>query len=291
MIKSSVIIPTYNRKSFVVEAIHSVLQQEPKNFEIIVVDDGSTDGTAEYLKSLNLPIRIIEQTNSGVSRTRNNGIKHAQGEYICLLDSDDLWLSGILQQQSDYLDSHPQAGLVYVDQFTETNKVRGPKTKFQRMQATDEQKKKYDKPNLIVPQAPIHTSAVMIRKSVLEDVGLFNENLILHEDTDLWNRISEKYLFGFIDKPLSIVRWEVDSEHLMKPETRDLFTAQLRKYMKLFVNRQVENKSIEKKEADIQETYRRINKIEYLDSLKKSGQVTEEEFIKQRKAIFKRSRV
>lgn len=287
MIKISVIIPTYNRKNFVVEAIRSVLQQEPKNYEIIVVDDGSTDGTADLLRSLDLPVRIIEQENGGVSKARNNGIKHAQGEYICLLDSDDLWLAGILQQQSDYLDSHPEVGLVYTDQFTETNKVQGPKTKFQIMQATDEQKTKFDKPNLIVPQAPIHTSATMIRKTVFDEVGLFNEDLVLHEDTDMWNRISEKYLFGFIGQPLSVVRWEVDGEHLMKPGTRDLFIAELRKYMQLYEDRQMKNGTFDKKKSDIVESHRRIDRMEYLDSLRKSNQITEEEFVKQRKAIFR----
>jgi glycosyltransferase involved in cell wall biosynthesis len=88
----SVAISTFNRKNLVLDAIKSVLQQEPKNYEVIDDDDGSTDGTSEFLKSLNLPIKIVAKKNGGVSSARNAGIKVAQGKYVAFLDSDDLWL-------------------------------------------------------------------------------------------------------------------------------------------------------------------------------------------------------
>src|SRR3990172_4693438 len=158
MVKISVIIPTYNRKKLVLEAIQSAIKQEPKNFETIVVDDGSVDRTADYLRSLRLPIKVISKSNGGISSARNEGIRNAKGKYIAFLDSDDLWLPGILAEQSNYLDSHPEISLVYVDQYNETKGKRKDKTLFESVEASAEQKKKYDKPNLIVPQAPIHTS-------------------------------------------------------------------------------------------------------------------------------------
>ena len=102
----SVIIPVFNRKDIVLEAIQSVLQQMPKNYEVIVVDDGSTDNTANYIESLNLPVHVIRKENGGVASARNAGIRIAKGEYIAFLDSDDLWLPGILKAQLEYLQLH-----------------------------------------------------------------------------------------------------------------------------------------------------------------------------------------
>src|SRR3989344_2440298 len=128
----SVIIPSYNRKSIVVEAIRSVFKQEPRNYEVIVVDDGSSDGTEDYLKSLDLPIKIIRKENGGVSSARNAGIKVAQGKYVAFLDSDDLWLPGILENQLAYLQSHPEIPLVYTDQYIEVDGKNLEKTRFNR---------------------------------------------------------------------------------------------------------------------------------------------------------------
>jgi len=208
----SVIIPSYNRKNIVIEAIKSALEQESKTFEVIVVDDGSTDGTEDYLKSLNLPIILLRKENGGVSSARNAGIKIAQGEYVAFLDSDDLWLPGILENQLAYLQSHPEIPLVYTDQYIEVDGKNLEKTRFNREVVSEEQKTKFNLPGF-VQHMPIHISSVMIRESIFEEIGYFNEDLKIHEDTELWNRISEKYNFGYIEKPLAVRKneaWSFD---------------------------------------------------------------------------------
>ncbi|MDO8569912.1 MAG: glycosyltransferase [bacterium] len=285
-IKISVVIPTYNRKNLVLEAIHSALAQAPKNYEVIVVDDGSTDGTVKYLQSLKLPIKIISQENKGVSSARNTGIKVTQGEYMAFLDSDDLWLSGILKSQLEFLEFHPEIPLVYTDQFIESEGKRYEKTRFNSEPTTPEQKRKFDKPGFITLQAPIHISAVMIRKSIFDEIGFFNEDLQIHEDTDMWNRISEKYELGFIDKSLSVFRWEKDQEHLLKADARELFFDEARKYMKLYEERRKQKGLTKQDIKEICLSYKRIDLWANLVSLLKRNQITEEEFHQKRKEIF-----
>jgi glycosyltransferase involved in cell wall biosynthesis len=169
----SVVIPTYNRKGLVLEAIHSALQQEPKNYEVIVVDDGSTDGTVEYLKSLNLPIKIISKKNGGVSSARNEGIKYAKGRYVAFLDSDDLWLPGILKAQFEYLKSHPNIPLVYVDQRLIIKGERIDVTRFTMKKLTHEEMSKFDLPGF-AKSPPFHISSIIMRKSVFDEIGYFN---------------------------------------------------------------------------------------------------------------------
>lgn len=232
----SVVIPTYNRKKLVLEAINSILQQEPKNYEVIVVDDGSTDGTAEYLESLKLPIKVNRKENGGVSSARNLGIKSSRGDYVAFLDSDDLWLPGILETQLGFLRSHTNIPLVYVDEKIEIDGKIIEVTRFTMKKFTPEEMSHFDLPAL--GQSPaIQTSAIMVRKSVFEEVGYFNEDLRVNEDIDMWNRISEKYELGYIDRPLAIFRWETDPEHLIKPTAVKKFISDGTKYMKLYKDR------------------------------------------------------
>ena len=106
--KISVIIPTFNRIGLLQRAIDSVLSQSLKPYEIIVVDDGSTDGTGDIIKQKYKSIKIIQQKNSGVSAARNNGIKHAKGDWIALLDSDDEWNKDKIGQQVNRLTDNPK---------------------------------------------------------------------------------------------------------------------------------------------------------------------------------------
>ncbi|MDY0039233.1 MAG: glycosyltransferase family A protein, partial [Desulforhabdus sp.] len=102
----SVIIPTYNRASFLKEALDSVLLQQNAEMEVIVVDDGSTDDTAAIVESFGRAVTYLYQSNAGVSAARNTGIKAARGRWLALLDSDDLWLPGKLQFQLELLNRH-----------------------------------------------------------------------------------------------------------------------------------------------------------------------------------------
>ncbi len=225
----SVVIPTYNRKDKIIEAINSAIDQKFNNMEIIVVDDGSTDGTTEYLRSLNLNIKLIRKPNGGVSSARNEGIKNAKGKYVAFLDSDDLWLPGKIQAQVDFLESHPDIPLVYTDQYLNIDGKNLNVTRFQRNQPKDRILL-----SAFVDLVPIHTSTVMVRDSIFNEVGMFDEELSIHEDSELWNRISNKYKLGFIHEVLGVYRWQEGAEHLMSKKNRQKFVDEGKKYLKLY---------------------------------------------------------
>lgn len=280
----SIIIPTYNRKNLVLDAINSAIQQEPKNYEVIVVDDGSSDGTPEYLESLNLPIKIIGKENGGVSSARNAGIKAAQGKYIAFLDSDDLWLPDILKSQVEYLEIHPNIPLVYVDQHIDLKGKRIDLTRFTLKKHTHEHMSKFDLPGF-AQSPPIHISSIMVRKSIFYELGFFNEDLKIHEDTDMWNRISEKYELGYIEKPLAVFRWEVDPDHLLKPSARKEFMSEGRKYLKLYLERRKNRELTGREKKGIEDSYRRMGQIEELIESWEKGNISEEEFEEKRQDI------
>lgn len=274
----SVIISTFNRKDLVLEAITSVLAQEPKNYEIIVVDDGSTDGTADFLTSLKLPIEIISQENSGVANARNRGIKEARGQYLAFLDSDDLWLPGILKTQLEYLSSHPNAPLVYVDQHIEIKGKRIKATRFTMKNFTHEEMSKFDLPTF-ARSYPIHISSVMARSNLFREVGYFNENLKMHEDTDMWNRISEKYNIGYIKAPLVIFRREIDNKHLNNLGGRKISTSEGKKYINLYKERKAD-KLTPREVTAVEAVLKRIQKLETFIEAYEKGKITEREFRK-----------
>lgn len=240
----SVLIPTYNRKDIVLEAIRSALKQEPNNFEIIVIDDGSTDGTAEYLQGLNLSIKIITQKNMGVAAARNRGIREARGEYIAFLDSDDLWLPHKLQQQLAFFTIHPETVIVFTDEYISEKNVIQSKTRFER-------NKPIVRPSLpaFVQHTSIHVSSIMAKKTLFDEVGLFNESLRIHEDSELWNRIAEYHAFNYIEQPLVVYRWQADPAHLMSNEKRGLFIEEGRKYLALYCEQRA-NRELTQGERD-----------------------------------------
>lgn len=225
----SVIIPSFNRKNKVLEAIKSVLDQDVDNVEIIVIDDGSIDGTFEYLESLSLPIKVIRQKNGGVSNARNTGIDAALGLYIAFLDSDDLWLPGKLKAQLEYFDKNPNIFVTYTDQYLNIDGKNLDKTRFQR----DLPKNKMPFP-AFVDYTPIHTSTVMLKRDVFDKVGKFNEHLAVHEDVELWNRLSDNYEFGYIEKPLGVYRWESNAEHITSNKNQNKFIENGRYYLELY---------------------------------------------------------
>ncbi len=195
----SIIIPTYNRGWILKEAIDSVLSQKFQDFELIVVDDGSTDNTGDILREYQKDIIVIRQKNSGVSAARNKGIYRASGSLVAFLDSDDLWLPEKLSVQVAFFNANPDAVICQTEEIWIRNGVRvNPK-------------KRHKKPSgMIFEQSLIlclvSPSAVMIRRSLFDIVGLFDESLPACEDYDLWLRISYKYPVYLIDTPLIIKR-------------------------------------------------------------------------------------
>jgi len=200
----SVIIPTYNRAHLVGRAIRSVLNQTYQDFEIIVVDDGSTDNTEEVVKSFNDPrIRYIRhEKNRGGSAARNTGIRAARGEYIAFLDSDDEWLPKKLEKQlQKFSQVGKQVAAIYV--ATEWRESQGEKTVrvfVPRFRGFRGRIFEY----LLMKNVVGSCTHVMVRKACLEEVGLFDERLPARQDIDLWIRLAKKYEFDFIPEVLSI---------------------------------------------------------------------------------------
>jgi glycosyltransferase involved in cell wall biosynthesis len=195
----SVIIPTYNRGWILRDAIDSVLGQTYADVELIVVDDGSTDRTPDILNSYGDRLRVIRQANQGVSAARNRGIDNTSGPLIALLDSDDIWLPKKLAVQIDFFKRNPAALICQTEEIWIRNGLRVNPGKRHR------------KPSGMIFEPSLELclvspSAVMVRRELLEDVGLFDESLPACEDYDLWLRVGCRFPVHLIDKPLTIKR-------------------------------------------------------------------------------------
>lgn len=192
----TVIIPTYNRQEHLKRSVNSVLKQSYQNFQLIVVDDGSTDGSAFYIENLAHPkIKLITQNNRGVSSARNIGIVAAQTEWIAFLDSDDEWFPQKLQAQVDFIQKNPHLEFIHSNEIWNRNGVRvNPPKKFDK--SNDEIFRRSLEMCLISP------STVMMKKSLAEKHGRFNEEFIICEDYDLWLKILARQEVGFMSDHL-----------------------------------------------------------------------------------------
>jgi glycosyltransferase involved in cell wall biosynthesis len=195
----SVIIPTYNRATLLQEAIDSVLAQTYQDFELLVVDDGSTDQTNELVTEYGERITYIFQENRGVSSARNLGIQSSTGQFIAFLDSDDLWLPEKLEQQVAIMEHHSDLQLCHTEEIWIRRGVRvNPKKKHKKYSG-------YIFPYCL-PLCVISPSSVMIRRTLFAKVGYFDEHLPACEDYDLWLRITKDYPVYFIETPVLIKR-------------------------------------------------------------------------------------
>jgi glycosyltransferase involved in cell wall biosynthesis len=197
----SVIIPTFNNAQYVGHAIKSALNQTFQDFEIIVIDDGSTDQTDNAIKEFAEYITYIKQKNQGPAAARNAGIRIARGKYIVFLDSDDEFLPEKLSSQQKYLESNPNIDLVYSNGYRFRKNPDGSESLIE-LQKTNEifvPKKENEKfvDRLTVKNIfPIH--AAMIKSKCIHQIGGFDETLSACEDWDLWYRIAEKFSIGFL---------------------------------------------------------------------------------------------
>lgn len=195
----TVVIPTFNRGWIIEEAIKSVLAQDFLDFELIIVDDGSTDNTSAILSRYVNDIIVLNQKNKGVSAARNKGIMEGSGEYVAFLDSDDLWLPEKLSRQVDFFLKNPEAMICQTNEIWIRNGVRvNPK-------------KVHKKPSgmIFMPsllRCLVSPSAVMMRRKLFENIGLFDEQMPACEDYDLWLRVSHCYPVYLIDIPLVVKR-------------------------------------------------------------------------------------
>ena len=191
----SVVIPTYNRRQTIGRSIDSVLNQTLFPSEIIVVDDGSTDGTSDYIQSNFPSIKLLSQPNKGVSAARNMGIKSADANWIALLDSDDEWFSQKLEKQVLALSQNPDVKFCHTEEIWFRNGVHVNQMKKHQKYGGHIFSKCLD-------ICRISPSSVLFHQSLLDDVGYFDKDLKVCEDYDLWLRITAKYPVLYIDEPL-----------------------------------------------------------------------------------------
>jgi glycosyltransferase involved in cell wall biosynthesis len=193
--KISAIIPTYNRRHTLLQALASVYAQGDWVYEVIVVDDGSTDDTVPVVRELYPQVRLICQSNQGVSHARNRGIEAAAGNWVALLDSDDQWLPDKLKVQVAALIESPEARVCHTDEIW----IR----RGQRVNAMQKHQKRggWIFPHCL-PLCVMSPSSVLLHREVFERVGLFDETLPACEDYDLWLRVCSLYPVEFVQEAL-----------------------------------------------------------------------------------------
>ena len=192
----SVVVPAYNVERTILETIESVQQQTFSDFEIIVIDDGSTDQTSEIVKSLeDERIKIFSYPNGGLPVARNRGISHATGKFIAFIDADDLWTSDKLELQLAALQQHPEAGVAYswTSDFVDEQKenLYSYEPMFFEGNVL---------PNLLVKNFLVSGSNPLIRREAIESVGEFDPMLKSCEDWDFYLRLAAKWNFVVVPK-------------------------------------------------------------------------------------------
>lgn len=194
----SVVIPLYNKEPHIKRAIDSVLSQKVQNFEIVVIDDGSTDKGVEIVKGFTDPrIRLIQQENAGVSAARNRGIEEAKADLIAFLDADDEWTPIFIETVLQLRKKYPKAG-AYATSYMNYYKCKYVKPRCKAIPASPWEGEIEDYFESIVKgHPPFCASCICIPKFVMLDVGGFPEGIWLGEDSDMWARIALNYTIAF----------------------------------------------------------------------------------------------
>ncbi len=199
----TVLVPTCNRAPLLGAALHSILDQTFTDFEIIVVDDGSTDGTAEIVAALrDARVRYLHQPHAGIGATLNAGLRAGRGRYVARLDSDDLWSPELLSTLAPVLERRPDVGVVYgqgqaIDEHgRRLAQVQGTAGHFPG-----------DSLRSLVWDDCTCNVALLARRACFERVGLYDEALTGNEDWDMWLRVARDYEFAFVPRVLAYVRW------------------------------------------------------------------------------------
>jgi len=195
----SVVIPTYNRWPMIREAVESVLGQGYRSFEVIVVDDGSTDDTTERLEKYGSRVRVLSRQKSGVAAARNYGASIAKGRYVAFLDSDDLWLPQKLETQTMFMEQHPEVKICQTEEIWIRRGLRvNPRLKHAKPSG--------DIFRRSLELCLVSPSAVMMTKDLFDQFGGFDESFPVCEDYDLWLRIAVGHLIPLIFRPLVVKR-------------------------------------------------------------------------------------
>lgn len=219
----SIIMPLYNKAPYVSKAVESVLNQSFKDWELIVVDDGSTDGGSEVVKNLSDErCQLISQENQGVSAARNNGVNLSKGEYLAFLDADDWWDERFLEEMIAFAEEYPEAGLWACNYWY----VKRGKTHV----AVQLETGYFDYADAYLKNEamPVWTGAVMMRKEVFNKIGGFPIGIKIGEDFLLWSRVALEHRFAFLNKALAYYNNDVPAldratRNLYPPEQHMLF--------------------------------------------------------------------
>jgi glycosyltransferase involved in cell wall biosynthesis len=206
MPKVSVVVPSYNAMTYLPETLESVLKQTFTDFEVLIVNDGSSDHIVQWASQVTDPrVRLISQENRGLPEARNTGIAEAQGEYIAFLDADDLWEPTKLEKQVRRLENDLAVGLVYT--WTALVDQSGKPTS--RVFVSHLEGNVWEK--IVVNDMISNGSSAMVRRSCFETVGVFDPNLTSAEDRDMWTRIAARYPFAVVKEPLTLYRQHPNS--------------------------------------------------------------------------------
>lgn len=209
----SVIIPLYNKADHIEKAIRSVLKQTFRDFELIIVNDGSTDNSLEKIANVNHErVQVINQANAGVSTARNNGVLHARFAYVAFLDADDWWNEHFLEEMNDLIIRYPNAGM-YGSKYVVIK--NGMNTAAQVGLTTDFQAGYIDYFAVYARTfwVPINCSFVVVRKAVFAEEKGFKSGLKFGEDLDLWIRIALTHKVGYVNKFLAYSNQDVDTQN------------------------------------------------------------------------------
>lgn len=199
----SIVIPLYNKENYIADCLESISRQSFTNYEVIIVNDGSTDGSLEVISKCNLHnIKVINKENGGVSSARNEGIANTKGNYIAFLDADDIWLNNYLEELHHLITSYPTAGM-YGTNFVQVDKVGNIKER--KLRGLPEKNYFGIVPNFFkcahLGDYPVWTSAICVPKRVFETEGiLFPNGEKFAEDQHVWSRIAMLYDVAFSEK-------------------------------------------------------------------------------------------
>jgi len=218
MFNISVIIPLYNKKKYIMRAINSVLNQTYRHFELIIIDDGSTDGAINEIRKIkDHRIKVIQQNNRGVSAARNRGIEEAKGELVAFLDADDVWKRDFLETIINLRGKYPQAGAygTAVEFKMPDGSVKLAQYESISKEAWEGIIDNYFQCSMKNPL--ITASSVAIPKKVFKNVGEFPQNIVRGEDLDMWCRIALEYPIAFNNKVCVTYYQNADNRVCNKP--------------------------------------------------------------------------
>jgi glycosyltransferase involved in cell wall biosynthesis len=210
MASVTVVIPTFNRHGLLLEALSSVFAQSFQDYKLVVVDDGSTDGTHAVLEPFATRLRYISKPHGGEASARNRGVREADTGFIAFLDSDDLWEPEFLSATMSHFTDNPQLGLVSTGCVLVPDGARRPRFRTPLLQG--------DLFATLFWRNFIAASTVVVRRECLDTVGLFDETLDQATDYDLWLRIARKYPIAVLNRPLC--RWRRHEGNVSHQELR-----------------------------------------------------------------------